>query len=60
MTIYEENGHKNRQEYLLSLADDYGLNPELVFAVADVLGKDEDFDGLISTLEDAEYFDGMS
>lgn len=52
MSIYEENGYKNRRDYLESLADDFGIDKETVFAVASLLGASEDFDGLISTLDD--------
>jgi hypothetical protein len=51
MNIYERHGYSNRTEYLSSIADDCE-NPEAVFALADVLGEGEDFDGLISMLED--------
>ena len=43
-----------RNEYLESLADEYGVDTETVFAIAKLLGPDEDFDGLISAIEDAE------
>lgn len=39
-------------EYLASLADEYGVTLETVFAAAFTLGPSEDFDGLISCLED--------
>ena len=51
--IYRENGYDDRDDYLRSLADDYGVPEEAVQALADILGPDEDFDGLISNLEDA-------
>lgn len=54
MTIYQENGYKNRRDYLNSLAEDFGLPKFTVYALADVLGESEDFDGLIASLEDAE------
>lgn len=59
--VYQENGYKNRADYLNSLSEDYGIPIDAVLALADVLGPDEDFDGLISNLEDAMYggwFDG--
>ena len=55
--IYVENGYKNRKEYLKSLAEEYGINYNTVCTFAYTLGKNEDFDGLISTLED--YADSM-
>jgi hypothetical protein len=51
--IYQERGYANRREYLESLADEYDVPVETVFALASMLGKSEDFDGLISALEDA-------
>lgn len=55
--IYKENGYENRKEYLESLAEDYGLDYETVAMLASMLGASEDFDGLISALEDYEDFD---
>ena len=54
MSIYTENGYANRREYLDSLAEDFGIDNETVYALASVLGKSEDFDGLVSALEDME------
>ena len=56
MSIYTENGYKNRREYLESLADEFGADTDTVFALADILGESEDFDGLISELEDFEMY----
>ena len=52
MNIWQENGFKNRKEYLDFLADDFGVPKSVVYALASVLGASEDFDGLISELED--------
>ena len=49
MNIYQENGYENRQEYLDSLAEEYG---DAVYMIAELLGETEDFDGLVTTLED--------
>ena len=51
--IYQEKGYKDRNDYLQSLAEEYNLDFQIVSAMANVLGPDEDFDGLISTLETA-------
>ena len=53
--VYQENGYKNRDDYLNSLSEDYGVRVDAVLALAEVLGPDEDFDGLVSNLEDAMY-----
>ena len=52
MSIYQENGFSNRREYLESLADNLCLDPSIVYALADLLGPTEDFDGLVTSLED--------
>jgi hypothetical protein len=49
MTIYQENGYKDRQDYLDSLREDYG---EAVDLLTSILPPSEDFDGLITSLED--------
>ena len=54
MSQYTDNGYKNRREYLDSLSEDMGIDRETVFALAGMLGPSEDFDGLITTLEDME------
>ena len=53
-TIYQENGYANRTEYLHDLADEYGVDYETVAELAFILGESEDFDGLVSNLEDFE------
>jgi hypothetical protein len=50
--VYEMNGYADRQEYLTDLADNMGLDRSLVQALADMLGENEDFDGLVTSLED--------
>lgn len=52
MNIYTDNGYENRKEYLLQLADELGIDSGAVFAAAEILGPSEDFDGLVTTLED--------
>jgi hypothetical protein len=52
MTIYQEHGFESRKEYLLDLADNMGMDASIVFALADMLGSSEDFDGLVTSLED--------
>lgn len=52
MSIYQEYGYENRRDYLESLADDLGIDKQTVFAIAGLLGVSEDFDGLVTTLED--------
>lgn len=51
--IYQQKGFKNRGEYLDNLAADHGVDPDVVHAVAQMLGENEDFDGLVVSIEDA-------
>ena len=50
--IYQENGYKNRVDYLQSVAEDYGTDMMVVSSMAEILGDDEDFDRLVSALGD--------
>lgn len=52
MSIYVENGYTNRQEYLECLSEDFGIPLDIVEELAYTLGSSEDFDGLVTTLED--------
>jgi len=52
MSTYTDNGYEDREEYLKSLAHDYGIPIGIVRALAELLGPNEDFDGLITGLED--------
>ena len=60
MSVYTENGYANRKEYLDELREEYGA---LVDILIGVFPASEDFDGLITALEDAvdsgEYDDLM-
>jgi hypothetical protein len=51
MTIYTENGYANRKEYLDELREDYGS--DMVNTLITVLPASEDFDGLVTALEDS-------
>ena len=52
--IYQENGYADRNDYLTCLSEDYGVSIEDVYSLAKMLGENEDFDGLVCALEDAE------
>lgn len=52
---YAVNGYEDRDDYLNSLADDMGIDTMAVHMIADMLGPSEDFDGLVSELEDFGY-----
>ena len=51
LSVYQQNGYDNREAYLADLAEDYG--EELVQIMTSVLPASEDFDGLVTSLEDA-------
>jgi len=53
MTVYQENGYADRAEYLSCMAEDFGIPLDNVQMLADMLGENEDFDGLVTSLEDA-------
>lgn len=52
MSIYTDEGFSNRREYLEDLADQTGVDLETVLILADLFGPNEDFDGLVTALED--------
>jgi hypothetical protein len=52
MSQYTDQGYKNRRDYLDSLAEELGLDRATVYAAAAMLGPSEDFDGLVTMLED--------
>ena len=60
MSMYTENGYENRTDYLNELREEYG---DLVNILIGVLPSSEDFDGLVTALEDAldsgEYEDRL-
>ena len=52
--IYQQHGYTDRDDYLNCLSEDYGVPIEDVYSLAEMLGEHEDFDGLVSALEDIE------
>jgi len=54
MSIYTDAGFEDREAYLRDLAEEWGVSLETVYALADILGETEDFDGLVSSLQDME------
>lgn len=53
LSVYKSNGYASRAAYLEDLADQAGYDSDLVYTLADLLGPEEDFDGLITALQDA-------
>ena len=57
--VYQENGYLNRNQYIEELAEDYDLPVRKVKKLANMLGPEEDFDMLVSMVEelaDEEYY----
>lgn len=52
MNPYLENGYKDRQDYLCCMAEDYGVPLKTVEMLADLLDPNEDFDGLVISLQE--------
>jgi hypothetical protein len=50
MSVYTENGYSNRREYLDSLRAEYVR--EIVDTLTSLFPSSEDFDGLVTHLED--------
>jgi hypothetical protein len=56
---YRDEGADSRYEYLVDLADFNGIPLDAVLTMVDVLGPDEDFDGLVSMAEDLSLMGGL-
>jgi len=48
---------KERKEYLKELSEEYGMPLKQVIEIASILGEEEDYDFLVTTLED--YANGV-
>jgi hypothetical protein len=59
-TVYEDNGFTNRTEYLWSLTEDHNVSIETVHLYSDLMGPSEDFDGLVSSLQEHSMMWGAS
>jgi len=53
MSIYEDEGYEDREDYLRQLADENEVDYDTVLALAEMLGETEDFDGLVTSIQDA-------
>ena len=42
--IYQENGYKNRRDYLECMAEDYNIPLDVVFSISSLYGKSEDYE----------------
>jgi predicted transcriptional regulator len=52
MSQYTDAGFTNRRAYLDDLADSLDIDRATVYTMAQLLGPSEDFDGLVTMLED--------
>jgi hypothetical protein len=52
MEVYRDQGCESRFDWLVQLAEEHELPLRKVVAVADLLTAEEDFDGLVTTLQD--------
>lgn len=52
MDIYQEHGYDDRNDYLEALAYDNDVDVDVVMTLADLLGPNEDFDGLVNAVQD--------
>lgn len=53
MSVYTDQGYEDREDYLRCLAEDNEVDYSMVRTLADVLGPSEDFDGLVTSIQDA-------
>ena len=52
MNAYTAAGYTSRADYLAALSEELDLDLDTVLMAADMLGPSEDFDGLVTMLED--------
>lgn len=49
---YIDKGYKNKEDYLIKTSLDYNVDKEVVETLSEVLRENEDFDGLLNSLEE--------
>lgn len=54
LNVYQEHGYYNREDYLRCMSEDWNIPFTTVKMLADMLGPNEDFDGLVTALEDVD------
>lgn len=52
MNNYKKHGHETRADYLRHLAESFEVHLFTVEKLAEFLGPEEDFDGLITALQE--------
>lgn len=58
--LLQEEGYDDIQQYLEFLSDAFGIRFGEVEILAETLGEDELFDGLITALEDYDIYNGFN
>ena len=53
--IYKDNGYSDRDDYFVNLSLQFNIDLSSVYALSEVMGANEDFDGLVSSLDDYQY-----
>jgi len=56
MNVYQLHGYTDRLDYLTRTAEHHGIPLNVVITAAEILGPNEDFDGLISIIQDYKYY----
>ena len=51
---YKKAGDETREDHLNDLAVRYNINPMIISGLAEILGDEEDSDGLIPAIEDMD------
>lgn len=57
---YNNEWTEERTEYMRELSFEYGVPFSVVRALADMLGPNEDYDGLVTELEDMAVYADMT
>ena len=52
MTIYQKEGYESKDNYFETLSEEYDIDKSIIYALSDLLGSNEDFDGLICSIQD--------
>lgn len=52
LNIWRENGYDSRRDYFESLAEEHDVSYDFVLSLANTLGPNEDFDALVTAVED--------
>lgn len=51
--------NEERRKHIINLAEENNVPVDIAFMYAELLGENEDYDGLVSTMEDHEYMSDL-